>query len=258
MSPLGKFWNYVASVQSLFGWIVKGGLAVPLLPLLADLGPPWNAMSPVLAKGTVAILTAIVQILAMTSAFSYGKARSLAWRSSVQHRTFMAVIPALVIYVALLLLLTETTPKVSHRYVKGFLVTSDYHTVLAELGDPDKAKDALGRNPFRIWVAWTVYISQFLVTIGWLTFFGILAFYIAIFVEIVTDEHEADKMSIFELGLPESIRRDLEVAGVITIGDLVAKTRHELLKLPKIGESKVDTISRFLRNNGRHLRGEEE
>lgn len=259
MSAFGEFLKFVADCRSLMGWIVKAGFAAPLLPLILNLGPPFEGGTPTAGKAAVALLTAIVQMFALTSAFAFG----VKWADegrAVLKKALVFGIGWLLAYVTMLLLLTEVPPSVPQRYVAGFIRTSQYMVVLDELGDPEKAKDALGRNPLRIWEPWTVYVSYVLVNLTWLTFFGVLTFYVGAFVMVLRKTNAASlpgtERSIYELRLPKNIQRDLEAAGIITISDLLTRTREELLRLPRIGEARVAAIVARVQECGWSVRGQ--
>jgi hypothetical protein len=264
MSALKEFWEYARDFRTLLGWTVKSAFAAPLVPILLNLGPPWDAGSPGAAKGAVAILTAIAQMFGLTSAFAFGSAWTADGAKTVLRRSLWVGSVSFLLYLAAFVFLTEqpSPPREPQRYVTGFLKTKAYYIILPEAANsPEDAKDFLGRDPVRIWEPWTVYVSLFIVSVTWLVFFGSLAFYIGAFIRgipILRDDSDSvqDRRSIYELGLPVGLRHDLEAAGIVTIGDLVSKTEGELLQMPRIGEAKVESIRLLLREQDRCLRGE--
>lgn len=54
------------------------------------------------------------------------------------------------------------------------------------------------------------------------------------------------KARLFDLGLSMKILIILEKAGIRTLGDLVKKTRPQLLKIPQLGVLSADAIEKML------------
>jgi len=256
-NALSRFWRLIKDYESIFGWIAKCGFVAPLFPMILNLGPPWGTGgSELMAKATVVLLTTIVQAMALIAAFTFAHTGlRAAGLSKLLKRGLFVAIAGLILYLGVFIGTTESPPHTSQRYVKGFLPSKAYRRALAQLnGDVDRAKDALGRRPLRIWVAWTVYVNTFLVNGAWLFFFGCLSFYIGAFAKALPTMTDVEVRSILELDLPYRLRRELEHAGISTIGDLVSKTRRELLQLDGIGKARIQEIEHALEQHALSLR----
>ncbi|MEI3156169.1 MAG: DNA-directed RNA polymerase subunit alpha C-terminal domain-containing protein [Muribaculaceae bacterium] len=58
------------------------------------------------------------------------------------------------------------------------------------------------------------------------------------------------KARLIEFDLSMRILCPLEKAGIRTLGDLVSRTRKDLRRISQLGRLSVDTIERFLADNG--------
>jgi hypothetical protein len=193
----------------------------------------------------------------LTSAFAFCSTWNSVKVRIVLSRSLYCAVASMFIYFAVFVFLSEQPqqPRFQHRYVTGFIKTNEYYLLLSHAAnDSEMVKDMLKRDPLKIWEPWTVYISYFLIFIAWLIFFGSLSFYIGTFVIGSNILHGGQ--SIHELALPKKLNHELEESGIVTIDDLISRTKDELLQIPKIGEAKAKLIQNALLKYGRCLRGD--
>jgi hypothetical protein len=231
-STLADFWRFIADFQSVFGWALKASFAAPLIPVAVGFGPPWDGTSPLTEKATVVLITAIVQLLAVTGSFFIlppmrpdRLRRVLAFSLGLSGVTTVS-------YLCVFVLLTEVQPDQPNRMIVGWWYSDDFYTTqLSEGGNIAQTKMDMGHRPLEIYESWTVWISLLIVLFTWLAFFSSLVFYVGLFVKnvsILQRESVLDDRALVTLGLSQSVLRKLHSIEVHTVGDLCAMSERQL------------------------------
>jgi DNA-directed RNA polymerase subunit alpha len=64
--------------------------------------------------------------------------------------------------------------------------------------------------------------------------------------------------SIEEIGLQTRITNVLKRSGISTLGDLISKTREDILNVPSFGKKSLDELEEILHSKGYHLKSSNE
>jgi hypothetical protein len=238
-------------------WALRFSFLAPLAPLYLGLAPPWSGASPMKEKGAVFLMTAIVQLLAMTSAyFMFPPMRPERIRR-ILTVGLAVTISALAAYLVLFMMCTEIQPNTHRRLIAGWKYGKDFDLVLEDAGSVADAKMAFGWRPLEIYEPWTVWSSLILVLFVWLMFFGVIVWYVTLFVKnlpVLQQESLSDDRALVTLGLPKPLLQTLQGAEVQTIGDLCALNERQLRHILVDSGDALATVQASLRNYGVLLR----
>ena len=233
---------------------LKCAFIFPIAPILLNLGPPWGGGNPVAEKGGVALLTAIVQTLALTAGFVLLDGYDRKRLKALLMTCIGIVVGGLLRYLVLFLTLTEIQPGTSNRLIIGLRYSSQFNDLLAmNVGNVNLTKEEFGFQPLRMYQRWSVYASVLLVVVSWLGFFGGLVFYLGVFAK--TSRKLKGGEPIETLPFPDKVRDRLRDAGIRTIDDLCSKSEAELDKLPGVGKKTIQEVVDVLTERGMRLRG---
>jgi len=230
--PVGmrRFIQFANNFQSTIGLSAKLGLALPILPILIGLEPPWDGQNKIQEKCTIGLLTLVVQIIALTSVYVLLQKKSPAELRTSFKWSLAIAIAGFVGYLVTFVLLTELQPDTSNRLISGFLPSKYFESVLEENnGDMHQSKLDFGYDPLRIYKPWTVWSSMLLVLGCWLAFFGTFVFYLGSFVQTTAQEPSiTDDRALVVLNLVVGVRNKLQQHGVETVGDVCALNQRQL------------------------------
>lgn len=257
-STLADFWRFIADFQSVFGWALKASFAAPLIPVAVGLGPPWDGTSPLTEKATVVLITAIVQMLALTGSFfilppmrPHRIRRVLAFSLGISAVTMVS-------YLVVFVLLTEVQPDQPNRMICGWWKSDDFYTTQrSEGGTIAQTKMDMGYIPLEIYESWTVWASLFIVLFNWLAFFASVVFYVGLFVKnvsILQKESILDDRALVTLGLSQSVLQKLHSSEVHTVGDLCAMNERQLRFCLQNSDDEYASVESSLKTFGINLR----
>jgi hypothetical protein len=239
------------------GWTLWGSFAAPLIPLLLGLGPPWNGSSPIMEKGAVFLITAIVQLLAVTAAFFIVPPLNPNRMRRVMAAGLGVCVTAMAAYLILFVLFTEIQPNTSRRLIAGWKYSEYFDAVREDAGSIEDAKMSYGYRPLEIYEPWTVWCALLLVVFSWLAFFGFVVFYVSLFIRsipLMRKESVSDDRAIVKLGLTQDILQTLHSAEVHTVGDLCALSERQLRHSLGNSTERYAAVASSLRAYGIQLR----
>lgn len=173
---LDTFKDVVKDFRSIGGLVTKGAIALPLVDLFLEFGPPWPKASWILAG--------IVELLVLITVFEYWYRSP---RYKLRRRMGAFMVGFLVIVTAFLFLdseLVHSDPSDGRRVVGGFNVRSEVTKVrLPGQTDKQLLKEA-NYEPETVWTRRSITAARLSLLGSWLAAFACLAAAIAIFVTI--------------------------------------------------------------------------
>ncbi len=257
-SSAKDIWSFLSDQTSRRNWITKGCLLLPMLLICFGLGPPWENGTGWTRRSPQVIVTSIVQIIAFTSVFSFvGR-----WTNADRLFKFgiSCCVGALAIYIVAFFSLTEPLPDTTDRVFSGFIYSEQFLKVLEfQNDDYERTKLAFEYMPLRIYVPWTVTLSQVIVVICWLLSVGLFSFYLGVVVKIPAIAESKDQWSadsLVSLELPVRIRRTLYDSHIETIGDLCALNKRQLKEFTRMNTKQLGAVMGALARVGICLRDE--
>lgn len=256
-TQLAEFWRFLSDFDSVFGWAIKASFAAPLAPVAVGLGPPWDGTSPLAEKATIVLLTAIVQILAVTGAFFIFPPMQPNKVRRILATALISSLVAMFAYLLLFVLLTELQPEQSNRMISGWWYSERFIVTLLDGGDIETAKLGCGYKPLQMYVPWTVWVSFFLVLFSWLGFFASIIFYLGLFVKHIAalrQDAQVDDRALVTLGLSSGVLKLLHESEIHTVGDLCALSERQVRHSLRGSDEKYAELISALNKIGINLR----
>jgi hypothetical protein len=182
---LKEFLAFLRDFRSLGSWMVKVLPFAPLSDLAIGLGPPWPSQT------STPVLASLVGALSLVFGFAFWSARPQYRLKSYLRRSGLALGVFFVLYGALFAYFIYDAPSPSNREIKGLYYLTEVKAVIDNSYTESMALRGASYDPFKIWVAWTVYAMRLVVLVSWLATSGALYLTIGVFVMLLRSAHRS-------------------------------------------------------------------
>jgi len=171
---LEDFWQAVRELERFWAYIVAAA-ALPLFAKFVELTPPWPS--------SIAILTSIVNLLAIVVAYQIYRGTSRRKATSVIVRATILLFLLSIAYLGMISELTFRQPSGTIE-IKGLVCSEVGRVTFPEkcpwLG-PAELKTAEW-TPEILWTSWSITIARILIVVSWLCSFLLLSLVLATFI----------------------------------------------------------------------------
>jgi hypothetical protein len=251
---LNDFWSFATDLNSLSGWIFKSSAIAPVIPVMLGMSPPWDGTNRWTEAGTVILITAVTQFLALTCSYFVFPPMTAQRVRRMLLIFFVVAVVAMLGYLTAFVLLTEVQPNANTRLISGFSYSEEFLTVREETGEPiDEVKLGFGYSPLSIYKPWTVWCALLLLLFAWLTCFGAIALYAGLFVKHISSlngESLRDNRPLRSFNWQQKVLQPLAQRKIETVADLCSMNNSELRKVFANDESALSEVHKFLRSTG--------
>lgn len=171
---LDEFREVATDVRSISPWIIGGAVAVPLVDVVLQIGPPWPT--------GIGLVTSALELIVIICAFHFW--HRISYRRAT--RVMLITLACLIVFFGAYLYFSNayvfSSPSDGQRYVKGFVLRED---IVPLIRKDYTAADALAGAQYRpdeVWTSSSITLMQLNLLLLWAISFTALSLFIATFV----------------------------------------------------------------------------